>query len=105
MRFLAAGWDNEPFMVGEDWVFRFPKRAQQVPWLLREIEAMPVVAEALGSMVPRFEHVGEPSPAFPYPFDDLEVEVHHHLLHTAGGWPDRAHVVGCGLYREVGDAV
>ncbi len=68
VRFLAAGWDNELFMVGEDWVFRFPKRAQQVPWLLREIEIMPVMAEALGTMVPRFEYVGEPSPAFPYPF-------------------------------------
>ncbi len=65
---LAAGWDNELFMLGENWVFRFPKRAERVPWLLRETQIMPLMAEALGAMVPRFEYVGRPSAAFPYAF-------------------------------------
>jgi len=68
VRPLAAGWDNELFTVAGDWVFRFPKRAQQVPCILREIEIMPIVGETLGSMVPRFDYLGQQSAAFPYPF-------------------------------------
>ncbi len=65
---MAEGWDNELFTVGADLVFRFPKRAERVPWLLREIEIMPTIAEASGSLMPRFDYLGQPSAAFPYPF-------------------------------------
>lgn len=68
VRRWSAGWDNELFMVGDDVVFRFPKRAERVRWLIREIALMPVAADALGDLVPAFEWYGEPSAAFPYPF-------------------------------------
>jgi aminoglycoside phosphotransferase (APT) family kinase protein len=68
VRLFGAGWDNELYSVGADWIFRFPKRAARVPWLTREIEITAVVSTALGPVVPRFEHVGAPSELFPYPF-------------------------------------
>ncbi len=65
---FGAGWDNELFGVGEQWILRFPKRAECVPWLLREIEIMEIAGERLGAMMPRFELIGAPSGAFGYPF-------------------------------------
>lgn len=65
---FGAGWDNELFTVSDEWIFRFPKRAECVPGLMREIEIMPIVVNALGSMVPRFDYVGQPAESFPYPF-------------------------------------
>lgn len=35
---LGAGWDHELFCAGRQWIFRFPRRAERVPWLVREIE-------------------------------------------------------------------
>lgn len=64
----SAGWDNELFLVGDDIVFRFPKRAERVRWQAREIALMPIIADALGDLVPTFQWYGEPSDAFPYPF-------------------------------------
>lgn len=68
VRRFGAGWDNELYSVGADWIFRMPKRAERLPWLKREIEVMAIVGGALGAEVPRFEYVGAPSPEFPYPF-------------------------------------
>lgn len=68
VRRVGEGWDNEVFLVDDTWMFRFPRYAEQVPWLEREIELMPVVGGALGPLVPAFEKIGEPSDAFPYPF-------------------------------------
>ena len=68
VRWLGAGWDNELFTVGSEWILRFPKRSERVPWLLREVEIMTVVGEVMGALVPRFDFIGEPSRRFPYPF-------------------------------------
>ncbi len=65
---LGAGWDNELFSVGGDWILRFPRRAERVAWLTREITIMSVVSGPLAPRVPVFELIGEPSDAFPYPF-------------------------------------
>jgi aminoglycoside phosphotransferase (APT) family kinase protein len=68
IRWFAEGWDNELYVVGSEWLFRFPKRADVVPWLIRELDIMRVAVETFGSLVPRFERVGAPSDVFPYPF-------------------------------------
>jgi aminoglycoside phosphotransferase (APT) family kinase protein len=68
VQLFGAGWDNELYSVGADWIFRFPKRAERVPWLKREIEITALAGIALGPVVPRFEHVGAPSDLFRYPF-------------------------------------
>lgn len=49
IRALGGGWDHELFLVGDEWILRFPRRAERVPWLRREIEIMGVVGEALGA--------------------------------------------------------
>jgi aminoglycoside phosphotransferase (APT) family kinase protein len=64
----GAGWDNQLFRVGGEWIFRFPRRAERVPWLVREIEIMAIANETMAPAMPVFEHAGVPSDAFPYPF-------------------------------------
>jgi len=64
---LGAGWDNELFCAA-GWVFRFPRRAERVAWLLREAEITALAAETLGTMIPAFERIGAPAGAFPYPW-------------------------------------
>ena len=64
---LGAGWDNDLFCAA-GWVFRFPRRAERVAWLLREAGITAVAAETLGTMIPAFERTGEPAGGFPYPF-------------------------------------
>jgi hypothetical protein len=80
---LGCGWDHEVFCVGGEWIFRFPRRAERVPWLIREIQITALVDEtlgalgalgapgalgALGAAIPVFERIGAPSAAFPYLF-------------------------------------
>jgi len=65
---LGAGWDHQLFCVGGEWIFRFPRRAERVAWLKREIGINRLVAGALGPRAPVFERIGEPRDAFPYPF-------------------------------------
>jgi aminoglycoside phosphotransferase (APT) family kinase protein len=69
---VGSGWDNEVYLVDEEWMFRFPRNAEQVPWVEREIALMPVVSAALGSLAPRFEKIGRPTTDFPYPFVGYE---------------------------------
>lgn len=70
VRRLGSGWAHDLYLVGDDEsvVLRFPKRAERVPWLLREREILGRVAPVLGSLVPRFDYLGTPSHLFPYPF-------------------------------------
>jgi aminoglycoside phosphotransferase (APT) family kinase protein len=68
VRRFGEGWDHDLFAAGPEWIFRFPKRAERVPWLMRELEVLAVVGPRLGSVVPLFELVGLPSDRFPYPF-------------------------------------
>ncbi|MBO0774499.1 MAG: phosphotransferase [Actinobacteria bacterium] len=65
---LGAGWDHELFCLGGEWILRFPRRAERVPWLTRETGIMPIIAAALGPKVPAFELIGQPDGLFPYPF-------------------------------------
>src|SRR3954467_12842967 len=65
---LATGWDNTVFLVGGEWVFRFPRRSVAVPGVRREIGLLPELAPRLPLPVPRPEFAGRPSPAYPSPF-------------------------------------
>jgi aminoglycoside phosphotransferase (APT) family kinase protein len=44
---LGEGWDNTVFVVGDEWVFRFPRRAVALPGFTRELAVLPAVAPAL----------------------------------------------------------
>ncbi len=95
VRYFGVGWDHELFSAGPRWIFRFPRRADRAAWLVREIQIMTVVSEALGMLVPRFELIGKPSPAFPYPF------VGYRRIDGAGA--DEAGIADLsGLARDVG---
>jgi aminoglycoside phosphotransferase (APT) family kinase protein len=65
---LATGWDNTVFLVGGEWVFRFPRRRIAVPGIEREIAVLPVLAPRLPLPVPVPCFAAEPSAAFPWPF-------------------------------------
>jgi aminoglycoside phosphotransferase (APT) family kinase protein len=68
IRSLGAGWDNTVFLVGDEWVFRFPRREIVLPGFRNEIELLPLLAPLLPVAVPVPEHVGVPSPPFEWPF-------------------------------------
>jgi aminoglycoside phosphotransferase (APT) family kinase protein len=63
---LSEGWDYAVFLVDDVWVFRFPRREVVVPGTEREIEVLPLLEVPLA--VPRPEHVGAPTEAYPWPF-------------------------------------
>src|SRR5207249_1159838 len=65
---LGAGWDNTVYTVGDDWVFRFPRREAVLPGFGLEIEFLPRLAPLLPVAIPVPERVGAPSEAFPWPF-------------------------------------
>ena len=66
---LATGWDNTVFRVGEEWAFRFPRRAIALPGVRREIAVLPRIAPLLPLPVPVPEVIGsDGDPGHPWPF-------------------------------------
>jgi len=68
VQLIGAGWDNTVYAVGEEWVFRFPRREIVLPGLRAEIDVLPRLAPLLPVPIPVPEHIGVPSDAFPWPF-------------------------------------
>jgi aminoglycoside phosphotransferase (APT) family kinase protein len=68
IRLLGEGWDSTAWLVDEQWVFRFPRRAVVVPGFRRELAVVPRLAPALPLPVPVAVHRGEPSAEFGWPF-------------------------------------
>jgi aminoglycoside phosphotransferase (APT) family kinase protein len=68
VRLLGSGWDNTVFAVGDEWVFRFPRKQIIVAGIEIEIDVLPDLAPLLPVPIPVPEHIGVPSDAFPWPF-------------------------------------
>jgi aminoglycoside phosphotransferase (APT) family kinase protein len=68
LRLLGEGWDSTVWRLGEDWVFRFPRREVVIPGLRREMEALEALASELPLLVPVAERRGAPDEAFPWPW-------------------------------------
>lgn len=68
VRELASGWDNTVFLVGEQWVFRFPRRAVALAGTEREMALLPKLAPRLPLAVPIPELTGRPAGGYPWPF-------------------------------------
>ncbi|MDF2549267.1 MAG: aminoglycoside phosphotransferase [Chlamydiales bacterium] len=68
MRFLGAGWDNTAFIVDEEKIFRFPRRAISLPLLEAEATFLPKIAAHLPLPIPIPKWMGAPSSLFPWPF-------------------------------------
>jgi aminoglycoside phosphotransferase (APT) family kinase protein len=49
---LAEGWDNTVHLVGDTWVFRFPRRAVALPGFRRELSVLPRLAPLVPLPVP-----------------------------------------------------
>ncbi len=65
---FGEGFDNTAYLVGEEWVFRFPRRQVAVPLIEAESRLLPAIARRLPWRVPVPEFVGDPSDEFPWPF-------------------------------------
>jgi aminoglycoside phosphotransferase (APT) family kinase protein len=65
---LGRGWDNTVFVVGDAWVFRFPRREVVLPGFRNEIAFLPELGRLLPVAIPLPELVGRPSEGFPWPF-------------------------------------
>ena len=65
---MATGWDNTVYLVGGQWVFRFPRRQVAVGATGREIAALPKLAAVLPLPVPVPEFAGRSTDRYPWPF-------------------------------------
>lgn len=65
---LGTGWDNTVYLVGHEWVFRFPRRAVALPLLAHETAVLPRLAGRLPLPVPFPELLGVPSAGLGWPF-------------------------------------
>lgn len=68
LRLLGEGWDNTMWLVDEEWVFRFPRRAMVIPGLENEIVHLPRLAQLLPLSIPVPTLIGRPSEGFEWPF-------------------------------------
>lgn len=68
---MGSGWDNDVFLVDEEWVFRFPRRRDVAANIEREVVASSLARDGLARLdigVPDIRRIGRPTDAFPYPF-------------------------------------
>jgi len=65
---FGVGWDNSAFLVGGEWVFRFPRRKLAAALIEREIAILPRVAPGLPLPVPVPTFAGRPAAGYPWPF-------------------------------------
>jgi aminoglycoside phosphotransferase (APT) family kinase protein len=68
IRAFGAGWDNEAFIVDEQWVYRFPKRESTARSFPLEHAILPRLAEQIGTPIPVPERIGEPALGYPHPW-------------------------------------
>lgn len=70
---LGEGWDNFAWQVGDDWVFRFPRRQLGADLVAVENAVMPWVATQLSAPVAWPQRVGQPTDDYQWPFAGYEL--------------------------------
>ena len=70
---LAEGWDHSVWVVGERFVFRFPRRQAAIPGFEREFTVLPKLGPRLPLPVPLPAFAGKPTEEFPWPFFGAEL--------------------------------
>jgi aminoglycoside phosphotransferase (APT) family kinase protein len=66
VEFLANGWDNELYRVGDERVARLPRRALGAQIIKNEQRWLPGLAPRLPLPIPYPERTGEPAHGYPY---------------------------------------
>lgn len=66
--FLDEGWDSEVYLVNEEWILRFPKRAEVLRSQGVERALLPRLARILPVPIPEPSLLGESCAEFPFPF-------------------------------------
>lgn len=65
---LGEGWDNAAFVVGQEYVFRFPRRAVAAPLIAREIAILPMLQAQLPRAISAPQLVGMATDWYPWRF-------------------------------------
>ncbi len=67
---LGSGWEFDAYLTRDNWVVRFPRRAEYASLFDSEVQVHRLVSAALTGVaqVPRVELRGDPGPEFPYAF-------------------------------------
>ena len=65
---IGFGFDNTAFLVGDAYVFRFPRRAIAVALIEREMAVLPAIAPLVPVPIPVPILDGRPDGAYPWPF-------------------------------------
>ena len=68
VEFLANGWDNELYRVGDGLVARLPRRALGAQIIKNEQRWLPELAPRLPLPIPYPERIGVPGCGYPYPW-------------------------------------
>ena len=68
LRLLGEGWDNAAWQVGDDWVFRFPRRQLGADLIDTEFAVVPAIVDRLTAPVACPRRVGKPTAEYPWPF-------------------------------------
>ena len=68
VEFLANGWDNELYRVGDGLIARLPRRALGAEIIINEQRWLPGLAPRLPLPIPDPERTGVPACGYPYPW-------------------------------------
>jgi aminoglycoside phosphotransferase (APT) family kinase protein len=68
VEFLANGWDNVMFRVGDELAARMPRRALGAEILVHEQRWLPLLAPRLPLSIPYPERTGHPARGYPWPW-------------------------------------
>ncbi len=66
--FLANGWDNAVFRVGDELLARLPRRAMAAAIIVNEQRWLPLLAPRLPIQIPYPERTGVPADGYPWPW-------------------------------------
>jgi aminoglycoside phosphotransferase (APT) family kinase protein len=66
VEFLANGWDNAMFRLGDDLLVRLPRRQPAAQILLNEQRWLPVLAPEIQLPIPAPERTGRPAHGYPF---------------------------------------
>ena len=68
LNLLGEGWDNAAWRVGDDWVFRFPRRQLGAELISSESAVVPAIVDRLAAPASCPRRIGEPTSEYPWPF-------------------------------------